>query len=400
VPDGVLDLAHAAPPAPPQLHAAYAAALDELPRLLPGTGYDYRGLPVLRARVAERFTARGLSTTADQVLITSGALQGVRLALTAVAGPGDRVLVEQPSYPNGLDVVTDLGARAVPVPMVGVTPAGETTPRTRATGADRAAAAGWDVPALAASLRQTAPRAAYLVPDYQNPTGALMDDADRERVAGLLARGHVTAVVDETLVELVLDPRAAPPRPFAAHARSGSVITVGSASKVFWGGLRVGWVRADRAVISRLAALRSRQDLAGPVLEQLAVAHLLGDLDAVRTHRIDELRRQRDTLVALVRQHLPSWRFDVPSGGQVLWCALPGPWSASLADAAADRGLRITPGSRFSADGTLESSLRLPYTRPAEELEEAVGRLADAWHHIQGVAPRHVPAVASDQFVV
>jgi DNA-binding transcriptional MocR family regulator len=117
VPAGVIDLAHAAPSAPPQLHAAYAAALDELPRHLPGTGYDYRGLLTLRTRVAERFTARGLTTTPDQVLITSGALQAVRLALGLFAGAGDRVLIEQPGYPNGLDVVSDLGARAVPVPV-------------------------------------------------------------------------------------------------------------------------------------------------------------------------------------------------------------------------------------------------------------------------------------------
>ena len=75
VPAGVIDLAHAAPSAPPQLHAAYAAALDELPRYLPGTGYDYRGVPALRERLAERFTARGLPTTPDQILITSGALE-------------------------------------------------------------------------------------------------------------------------------------------------------------------------------------------------------------------------------------------------------------------------------------------------------------------------------------
>ena len=116
-PAGVLDLAHAAPSAPPQLHAAYAAALDELPRYLPGTGYDYRGVPALRERLAERFTARGLPTTPEQILITSGALQAVRLALSLYVGAGDRVLVEQPGYPGGLDIVADLGARAVPVPV-------------------------------------------------------------------------------------------------------------------------------------------------------------------------------------------------------------------------------------------------------------------------------------------
>ncbi|HET8615743.1 MAG TPA: PLP-dependent aminotransferase family protein [Actinomycetales bacterium] len=381
-PAGVLDLAHAAPPAPPQLHAAYTAALDDLPRELPGPGYDYRGLPALRRRLAERFTARGLPTSAEQVLVTSGALQAVRLAMLATVQPGDRVLVEQPGYPNALDVVTDLGARLVPVPMAD----------------DGSGRPAWDVPGLEAAVRQTAPRAAYLIPDFQNPTGALMPPDDRDRVATMLRRARTVAVVDETLVELGLDTDAG--RPFAAFA-DGPIVTVGSASKVFWGGLRVGWLRADASTVARLAALRSRQDLSSPVLEQLACVHLMDDLDEVRTHRVEQLRSQRDGLVALVRHHLPDWRFTVPTGGQVLWCALPGPWAAAVCDAAAERGVRLTAGSRFAADGTLESSLRLPYTRPLDELAAVVPLLADAWAQVQSAAGGPTSGIArADPYVV
>jgi DNA-binding transcriptional MocR family regulator len=368
----VLDLAHAGPPAPPQLHGAYAAALDDLPRLLPTTGYDYRGLPALRLRVAERFTQRGLPTSPDQVLITSGSLQAVRLAMLLVVDPGDRVLVEQPGYPNAMDVVTDLGGRLVPVPM---------------GSGGQGSGAAWDLDGIEAAVRQTAPRAAYLIPDFQNPSGALMSAADRGRVAALLQRSRTLAVVDETLVELSLD-GVEVPRPlasFGSFADAGAV-TVGSASKIFWGGLRVGWLRSDAGTVARLAALRSRQDLASPVLEQLACVHLLDQLGAVRAHRVAQLRSQRDALVALLRRHLPAWRFEVPSGGQVLWCSLPGPWAAAVCDAAGERGLRVTPGSRFAADGTLESWLRLPYTRPVDELAAAVPLLADAWGQVTSAA--------------
>jgi DNA-binding transcriptional MocR family regulator len=388
-PAGVLDLAHAAPPAPPQVHAAYAAALDDLPRELPGTGYDYRGIPALRLRLAERFTQRGLPTSPDQVLVTSGALQAVRLALTLAIDPGDRVVVEQPGYPNAMDVVSDLGGRLVPVPM-----------RMGAEGS----APGWDVDGLDAAVRQTAPRAAYLIPDFQNPSGALMSAGVRSRVAALLQRSRTLTVIDETLCELGLDEPA--PRPFGAFgdAPNGAapVITVGSASKIFWGGLRVGWLRADAATVARLAAVRSRQDLSSPVLEQLACVHLLDDLDAVREHRVRQLRSQRDVLVGLMRRQLPDWRFTVPRGGQVLWCTLPGPRSAAVCDAAAERGLRITPGSRFAADGTLESSLRLPFTRPPDELAAAVPLLADAWSQVTGAAggPTSGHRVAADPYVV
>lgn len=379
-PAGVLDLAHAAPSAPPQLHAAYAAALDELPRYLPGTGYDYRGMPALRERLADRFTARGLPTRPEQILITSGALQAVRLALSLYVGSGDRVLVEQPGYPGGLDIVTDLGARAVPVPVH----------------------EGWggpDAEGLVTAVRQTAPRAAYLIPDFQNPTGALMPDEQRAIVATALAEGRTAAVIDESLVELSLETDRMP-TPFAAWAGTEPMVTVGSASKIFWGGLRVGWLRSDSVTIRRLAALRARQDLSSPILEQLACANLLDQLDAVRAHRVTELRERRDALVAGLRRELPSWRFRVPDGGQVLWCELPTPSSGALAAAVADRGLRITPGSRFAADGTLESWLRLPYTRPVAELDGAVHDLAESWSLVSagGLAP--VPVEPVEAYVV
>ncbi|WP_460446539.1 MocR-like transcription factor YczR [Angustibacter aerolatus] len=379
VPDGVLDLAHAAPPAPPQLHAAYAAALDELPKHLPTTGYDYRGLPVLRTQVAERLTARGLPTAPGQVLVTAGGLQGIRLALQLLLRPGDRVLVEQPGYPNGLDVLRDLGARPVPVPVT---------------------ADGWDRTALEAAARQTAPRAAYLTPDFQNPSGALMDDATRQQVATTLARHGVPVVVDESLVELHLDDPPAAPRPFAAHApRGAEVITVGSASKAFWGGLRIGWLRAGAATTTRLAGLRTRVDLAGPVLEQLAVTHLLRQLDDVLLHHRDGLRARRALLQQLLADHLPSWRYATPPGGSVLWCALPAPVASHVSVAADALGVRVTPGSRFAVDGTLESWMRLPYTRPADELRRAVPLVAQAFEQVTERPPRRA-ARPPEQFVV
>jgi DNA-binding transcriptional MocR family regulator len=215
----------------------------------------------------------------------------------------------------------------------------------------------------------------------------------RDCVAGALARTRTALVVDETLVELGLDAGAESPVPFAVHDAGTPIITVGSASKVFWGGLRIGWIRADPGTVLRLAALRSRQDLSSSVVEQLACARLLEDLAAVRAHRVGELRGQRDALGALLAARLPSWRFAVPPGGQVLWCELSAPVSGALAVAAGERGLRITPGSRFAADGTLESWLRLPYTRPVEELDRAIHLLASAWAHVTG--ERVVPASAS-----
>src|SRR3954471_683166 len=158
--DGTIDMAHAAPAAPASVPAAFAAALAELPRHLPGHGYHPAGLPELRARIAARYTERGLPTTPEQVVVTTGALAGVSLALSLLLGPGRPLLVEQPTYPNALDAARGFGARLLP------------------TALDPEAPDEW--PATAArALRTVRPPAAYLVPDFANPTGRLLGAADR-----------------------------------------------------------------------------------------------------------------------------------------------------------------------------------------------------------------------------
>jgi DNA-binding transcriptional MocR family regulator len=366
-PDGRGDLASAAPEAPPQVHAAYTAALAELPRFLPGHGYVSAGLPLLRARVAERFAARGLATSPDQVLVTSGAMHGLRLVLEALLSPGDRVLVESPSYPLALDAVRKAGGRPVPLPLED---------------------AGWDVRAVAAAVRETGARVAYLMPDFQNPTGRLMDASTRQAVAAALARAGCTVVVDETTAELDLRPAGSPPPPppFASFAPAPGVVTLGSASKTFWGGLRVGWVRGDAGLVRRLTLARAVDDLGSPLVEQLATAHLLGELDAVVGVRLPALLARREALRAAVARHLPGWRTPAPAGGLVLWCALPTPSSTAFAVAGRRVGVVLTPGPRFGLDGAFESRMRLPYARPAAELEAALARLAPVWRSLSGDA--------------
>jgi DNA-binding transcriptional MocR family regulator len=261
---------------------------------------------------------------------------------------------------------------------------------------------GWGGPdseGLVAAIRQTAPRAAYLIPDFQNPTGAVMTEDQRATVAEALTDGRTVAVIDESLVELSLETEPLP-TPFGSWASTEPVITVGSASKLFWGGLRIGWLRSDSVTIRRLAAQRARLDLSSPILEQLAGAHLMDQLDLVRRERVAQLVERRDALTRLLRAALPAWRFTVPAGGQVLWCELPTPSSGILAAAVNDRGLRITPGSRFAADGTLESWVRLPYTRPVEELVRAVEVLAEGWAAVSGGAVGRREPTAEEAYVV
>ena len=137
------DLGAAALPAPAEMTEAVEAAMHALPAHLGGHGYTSLGVPALRELLAQHYTARGLPTDPDQVLVMGGTLQALALVLRAFVSPGDRILVEHPTYPNALEAIRQLPARAVPVPL---------------------RPAGWDLPMLEATLRQASPRLAYLVP--------------------------------------------------------------------------------------------------------------------------------------------------------------------------------------------------------------------------------------------
>lgn len=363
-----IDLSCATLPAPAGvLPAAIAAATENLPAYTTEDGYDPAGLQVLRAKVAARFTARGVPTDADQILITNGALHGLDLLFRLLVGPGDRVLTELPTYPGALDAIRGSGARVVPVPM--------------------AAAGGWQVDALQATLRQTAPLLAYLTPDFHNPTGALMGEQERRDVLAVARRTGTTVVVDESFVDVGFVDPVVP-----TAALDSAVITVGSLSKPVWGGLRVGWLRGSAELVQRLAALRASIDLGGSVLDQLLAAELLDEIDAIGAQRVAELRPRRDALIAAVARELPQWRGHLPLGGLSLWLELDAPLSTPLTLLAAQAGVIVVPGSRFGVDGTLERFLRLPYALPSERLEEAVRRLAAVWSGLDrsGVTPRQL----------
>lgn len=380
LPAGVeaIDLARASPAAVPGLMAAVDGARRQLAVELRRHGYCDQGLPGLRERIAERYTARGLPTTPSQVMITNGAHQAFVLALRMLVGPGDRVLVEQPSYPNALAAIR--AAHAIPVPIA-VDPRLDEGTGNDSTGNE---GAGWDLAGLSAALRQAAPRLAYLNVDFQNPTGLRLGAAGRQALGASLSRARTLVVIDETLAELDLagDPAAGPP-PFAAFAPEWT-ITVGSAAKSHWGGLRIGWIRASEELIGRLAVARVSLDLGSPVFEQLVLAELLADPETLLGQRREEIRPLRDVLVRAVRTSLPDWTFRVPEGGLSLWCRLPEAMSTRLAVAAVNHGVQVAPGSRFGAHGGLERWLRLPFTQPAEQLTEAVRRLSVAAASIRG----------------
>lgn len=363
---GVVDLTCAVLPPPVQMHAAYEQALTRWPTYLQGSGYYPLGVPALREAVAARYTQRGLPTSADEVMITSGAVGAHAIASRAFLRPGDRLLLDSPTYPNGMESLRADGARLVAMPLDDT---------------------GWDLDAWEAALPRTGARATLLLPDYQNPTGHLMGDAERARLGRALTRQDVLAVVDETLVETRIDGPGAP-TPFAAHHRS--TITLGGASKSHWSGLRVGWLRAPARLMAPLAAARTTLDLGSPVLEQLALVELMAHDEQIASARAEVARSRRDTLVAALSEHLPQWSTRAPHGGLCLWVTLPEPVSTPFVVAAERHGVILAPGPRFAPEPGLERHLRIPFTLPEPTLHDAVRRMARAWAELNpGAHARH-----------
>jgi DNA-binding transcriptional MocR family regulator len=361
---GLIDFTRATLPAAPGILAATEAALAGYSRYLGGTGLHFAGIPELRNAVAARYTARGLPTTPDQILITNGAQHAIFLVSRVLLARGDRALVEQPSYPHASDALLLAGARLVPVSVT--------------------VGAGWDVAALETAIRRTSPVLGYLMPDFHNPTGESMSEGLREKVIGLAQGQGTVLLVDETAGELDID-RAGDLLPFAAYADAGqqsSVITIGSVGKSVWDGLRVGWVRADAGIIQKLTAARPAGDFGTPVLEQLVVAELLADMDGILAARRGQLRVGRDHVLGVLAERFPEWTPGRPAGGIATWVNLGSAVSSQLTLAARGHGLLITAGPRFGQGGTLERFLRIPISFPVPELDRGLTALALAWRSL------------------
>jgi DNA-binding transcriptional MocR family regulator len=367
LPEGKVDLTCAAPSPGPGLLATYQRAVAELPQYLSGSGYYPSGLPELRETVAERYAARGVPTTPDQIMIVPGALAGLAITARALVRRGSRALVESPTYPNAIATLKHSGARLVP------------------TDVDREDAGVAD---LLDAVRQVGAQLGMLIPDFHNPTGHLMADDDRERVADAFHRAGTRLLIDESMVDLPLDGQEMP-APFAVHAPDA--VTVGSLSKPFWGGLRIGWVRGPQDLMDALFRARLSLDLGTPLLEQLVAIDLIRTGAGLLQHRRGQLRVSRDAALAALATHLPEWKVRPPAGGLSLWCELSDDraHSSDLVPYAAGRDVLIVPGPAFAPEGGLDRFLRLPFTAPGPVLEDAIAKIAVAWRDTPtGSGPR------------
>ncbi|REJ05587.1 PLP-dependent aminotransferase family protein [Microbacterium bovistercoris] len=367
--DDAIDMSVASMGSTPGLYDATVRALPRLAALRSSSGYSLQGLPDFRDAVARRFTERGAPTSADEIVITAGAMQALNLVLSAIGRRGERALIEQPTFPHAIEALHRHGYRMLPTPV------------------DQD---GWDAVHVTDTLLRARPHIAYLIPDFHNPTGATLPDDARSVIAATARSAGTQVIVDETTAELDID-RGWAPVPFGALGPH--VITIGSLSKVAWGGLRLGWIRADRAMIGRLLSTRASYDLGTAFLEQCIAVELLADLP--------ELARQVRARLAAGRHAISAGlsALDGPMmpevhGGLSAWIDLGSPVSTELSLAARAHGLILPPGPRFATGGVLERRMRIPITHDPLTSAEAMRRLALAWGDVRRGAPHPAETLA------
>ena len=317
----------------------------------------------LREWLAGWLADRGVMTTADEIVLTTGSQQGIDLVARVLLNPGDPVIVEGPTYIGALQVFDSYGATYIVAPM------------------DEH---GLDTGALDALLSEREatdlpmPRLLYTVPTFQNPTGRLMSDERRNALVALARRRGIVIVEDDPYGELSFE---APP-PASLRARDADVIALGTFSKTLAPALRTGWMVLPPDLVDLMANAREVNDVHGDRMTQRVVAYAVnGFLDAHVAWLRTQYRQRRDRLLAAFTDRLPEGlRIERPTGGFFLWADLPGDMDAAglMADAA-DHGVLFLPGGWFYPDRRPDPGLRLSFSNvPEEYLDEGAHRLATA----------------------
>jgi DNA-binding transcriptional MocR family regulator len=330
--------------------------ISDVASVIEGDGYEPQGLTALREEIAKYYSAQGVETDANSILITSGAQQALEVISRSWIDPGDQVIVEDPSYRGALEVFRNRGARLLTTPM---------------------RQDGPDIQVLDRMTRVNHPRFVYLLPTAHNPTGLSMSLEKRAAVCRLANERGLVIVEDASPADLLLS-ASTPPRPLIADLDPGIAVSIGSVSKLFWGGLRIGWIRASKPIISHLVRGKAAMDLGSSLVSQEIATRLMNRVDEARTIRRQELGSHLEDFESRLIAQLPEWTWERPSGGAGMWVRSAGADTVELAQAARRRGLSVMAGPTFSAVGSWRSHLRLPFTNVGAA-DQALEILRSAW---------------------
>jgi DNA-binding transcriptional MocR family regulator len=338
----------------------------------------------LREELARWMERSGIRMTPEQIVVLHGSTQGLALLARVLLEPGDAVVVESPTYLGALQIFRGAGARLLTVPQ------------------DRD---GIRMDHLEQTLARHRPKCIYTLPTFQNPTGVTMPLARRQALLAVAGRYGVPIVEDDPYGELHYGHTPPPPH-LAALDRQGLVIYLGTMSKIFLPGLRLGWLAGPPAVVEAVAHARQAADIHTTSVMQY-VLHAFLSRGWLAEH-VQALRpayaARRDTMLRALHRMAPAgMTWTHPAGGYFIWCRLPaGMRARALALEAAREGVVFVSGEAFSPTGNERDALRLCFTGlPPAQIEEGIRRLTAAIRRLaRADAPAHDLAPTATRPVV
>ena len=306
------------------------------------------GYPPLRRMIAGMLRSKGIHASEEEIVITSGSQQGIDLVARALIDPGDTVVVENPTFLGAVQVFQSLGSDLAGVPVD-------------------------EQGALVGRLEQTAlrrhPKLAYLMPSFQNPTSHTMSVERREALLSVASRERFVLLEDDFASDLRFEGTDLPP--LRAMQGGESVIYLSTFGKKFLPGLRVGWLLAPRALVSRLVNLKKITDYGTSLLPQAALFEFCrqGALDRHLERVVNEYRTRRDTMLSAMKAEFPEGTtWTRPEGGLSIWVTLPAGVDADeIAAEAESRSVLVGRGDLFYVDGAHRANLRLAYSQARPE---------------------------------
>jgi 2-aminoadipate transaminase len=359
------------------LIAAAVAVLKREGRTLSTYGLEsgplgYRPLREFIARKLSRDA--GVRCSADEILITSGSLQGLDLVNQILVGPGDTVIVEQMTYGGAITRLQRSGANIVGVSL----------------DHDGLSSASLKSALEELKRRGIRPKYVYTIPTVQNPTATVMSEARRSEILALCAHYGVPVFEDECYADLVW--QGGRPRALRAMAGNDAVIHIGSFSKSVAPAMRIGYLVAGWPLMGRILAIKN--DGGSGAIDQMILAeYCQHHFDRHVAELRNALRRKLNVLIECLRSQFGGEaEFEQPSGGIFLWVKLPGKVNTTrLAQAALESGIAINPVAEWMTDTVAgKSYLRLCFAHPSEQvIREGISRLAEICSQEFGVPARN-----------
>ena len=331
----------------------------------PGGAFSYgnsAGYPPLVSWIAERH-----GVEPEQVIATNGSMQADAFLFQLLVEPGDAVVVEAPTYDRTLLSLQSLGADILPIPLE---------------------PDGIDVGALEVALEAgTRPKLAHIIPNFHNPAGCTLSLEKRRRLVELAERHDFVLFEDDPYVELRFEGEPLPT--MLELDLAGRVVYASSFSKTVCPGIRVGYLAGPSHLIADARRLATSTYISPSMVSHSIVAEVCrpGATDRSTKPAKAALQERRDVLCAALERELPDARFVVPQGGYFLWVDFPENVEAAGLDALSrERGVVFVKGGDFLLEGG-DSSLRIAYSGvPADQIEEAVGRIAAAYGELMSGA--------------